>query len=78
VLLPRMTPGAHSRYSWPSLAQLSLNDLMSRTPEGEEAGWAYAQALARIARAKYRSLRWALVLWFASAALLISWFVIAS
>ncbi|MEU7478617.1 Pycsar system effector family protein [Lentzea sp. NPDC042327] len=78
VLLPRTAPGAHSRYSWPSLAQLPLDDLMSRTPAGEEAGWAYAQTLARIAQAKYRSLRWALMLWFVSATLLITWLVVAS
>ncbi|MCG8924693.1 Pycsar system effector family protein [Lentzea sp. CC55] len=78
VLLPRVVPGTHSRYSWPSLAQLPLDDLMTTTPSGEEAGWAYAQVLARIARAKYRSLRWALMLWFTSASLLLTWFVIAS
>ena len=78
VLLPRMGSGTHSRYSWPSLAQLPTSDLLTRTPSGDEAGWAYAQTLARIAHAKYRSLRWALVLWFTSAMLLLTWLVMAS
>lgn len=61
---------ATNRFSWPELADDSSSSLPDPATAAMEA-WAQARALSRIARAKYRSFRWALGFFLAGATSLV-------
>lgn len=78
-LRPRARRYGFSRYSWPSVASLSLEQYLERvqrTPRLE--GWRTAHDLARIARVKFLCLHVAASAWALGALSFLTWTVLSA
>ncbi|MFD4641669.1 Pycsar system effector family protein [Lentzea sp. NPDC058436] len=77
VLRPRIRTGPYSRYSWPAVANLSAEDVLSRARRNPEAeAWRTARDLSLIARRKFLWLRVAIFSWAVTGVLSLSWVVL--
>jgi hypothetical protein len=74
VLTPRVRSGQKTRYSWPSLAQAKVSDLVDIDLETDRReAWTSAIALANIAARKYRATRLSLIGWIVGGVFLLVW-----
>lgn len=71
-LMPRVKRHEFSRFSWPSVARVELDQLL-RLPRGRRAeeAWMTARALAQILAEKYGALQWGIRSFLFSAATLV-------
>jgi hypothetical protein len=74
VVLPRTPSPKANRFSWPWLANATLEEVTARLgSDAREEAWYQAWTLARIARDKHRGLRVAMSLGFVAAACFLGW-----